>query len=72
MSIYEPLKAYLKTQTVNSITFTFGEIEAIIGRELPRAAYATDGWWWSQPAWPEAGWKVITLDRANEKVRFSH
>jgi len=75
MSIYEPLKAYLRLQTaksIKSVMFTFGEIEAIIGRELPRAAYETDVWWMTQTAWQEVGWKMITLDKENEIVRFSH
>jgi hypothetical protein len=71
MSIYDPLKAFLETQTVKSITFTFGEIEAILGRALPRGAYETDSWWTMQTAWQEAGWRLITLDRGNESVRFS-
>ncbi|MGB7759107.1 MAG: hypothetical protein WBL61_04705 [Bryobacteraceae bacterium] len=72
MSIYDPLKAYLQTQTVKSITFTFGEIEAIVGRELPRAAYDTDSWWFMQTSWQEAGWRILNLDRGNESVRFGH
>lgn len=70
-SIYDPLTAYLKTRTEKSITFTFGEIEAIIGRGLPRGAYDTDSWWFMQTAWQAAGWRVLTLDRGNESVRFS-
>jgi len=72
MGIYDPLKAYLATQTAKSITFTFGEIEAIIGRELPRAAYDTDTWWASQQCWHEVGWKIAVLNRPNENVTFSH
>jgi len=71
MGIFDPFTAYLKTQTVKSITFTFGEIEAILGRPLPRGAYETDTWWTTQGAWQEVGWKVILLDRGNESVRFS-
>ncbi|MGA2040932.1 MAG: hypothetical protein ABSH42_16770 [Bryobacteraceae bacterium] len=71
MSVYDPLKAYLETQTVKSITFTFGEIEAILGRTLPRGAYNTDSWWTMQTSWREAGWQILTLDRGNESVRFS-
>jgi len=72
MGIYDPLKEYLKTQTAKSITFTFGEIEAIIGRELPRAAYDTDTWWYSQTAWSEVGWKIHVLQRPLEKVTLAH
>jgi len=71
MSVYDPLKAYLETQTVKSITFTFGEIEAILGRTLPRGAYNTDSWGTMQTSWREAGWQILTLDRGNESVRFS-
>jgi hypothetical protein len=70
MGIYDPLKEFLKTQTVKSITFTFGEIEAILGRPLPRGAYETDVWWTAQTAWLVNGWHVITVDRGNESVRF--
>ncbi|HEY9139865.1 MAG TPA: hypothetical protein VIN93_03190 [Bryobacteraceae bacterium] len=72
MGIYDPLKDYLKTQTVKSITFAFGEIEAIIGRELPRAAYDTDTWWWAQTCWNEVGWKIAVLERLSEKVTLAH
>ena len=69
-SVYDPLTEYLRTLTVKSVTFTFGEIEAIIGRPLPRGAYETDSWWSMQTAWSAAGWRLLTLDRGNENVRF--
>jgi len=71
-SVYDPLTAYLKSRSEKSITFTFGEIEAIIGRALPPGAYDTDTWWSMQTAWTSVGWKILTLDRGNESVRFGH
>ena len=70
-SIYEPLTEYLKALTVKSVTFAFGEIEAILGRPLPRGAYDTDTWWITQTAWQAVGWYVLVLDRGNESVRFA-
>jgi len=41
---YEPLRDYLKKQTLPELILSFDEIEAIIDAPLPRAAHRAS-WW---------------------------
>ena len=44
MNDYDPLRDYLKKQTLAEFVLTFGQIEAIIDAALPRAAHRAS-WW---------------------------
>jgi hypothetical protein len=49
MSIYDPLRDYLKLQQFREVELTFPKIEEIIGRPLPRSADRPQ-WWANQVA----------------------
>ena len=49
MSIYDPLRDYLKSQKFRELELTFAQIEQIIGRSLPRSADRPQ-WWANQVA----------------------
>lgn len=44
MNDYEPLRDYLKRQTLTELVLTFEQIEEIIDAALPRAAHRAS-WW---------------------------
>ena len=75
MSIYDPLRYWLKRQTV---TATFAELAKVLGRDdLPQTARNTRQWWENSRsghpqaiAWLDAGWKVQTVDLKAERVTF--
>ena len=64
MGKYEPLGKYLSSQTADSCTLTFSDVEAIVGGCLPASARAHQGWWGNDKthvqarSWMRAGWKV--------------
>ena len=64
MGKYEPLGKYLSSQTADSCTLTFSDVEAIVGGCLPASARAHQGWWGNDKThvqartWMRAGWKV--------------
>ncbi len=45
MGVYDSLQRALNSSTAASVKFSFAEIEALIGRSLPRSAYDYDAWW---------------------------
>jgi hypothetical protein len=78
MSKYDPLRRYLSRQKGTTVILTFGEIESLIGRLLPKAAAHGD--WWSKPAegspappqaaaWREAGFSAVLL-AGQDRARF--
>lgn len=75
---YDPLSEHLSTFTGQSVTLTYDEIEALLGRKLPPTAYG-QSWrqWWANTethsqalAWLRAGWRVSRPDLANRRVEF--
>jgi hypothetical protein len=60
---YRPLTDYLVSQREDELHLSFAEVEQILGRALPRAAYTT-AWWGASyrtsqgRAWLAAGWVV--------------
>lgn len=75
---YDALRDYLKKQTMLELVLSFGEIEEIIGRALPRAAQRAS--WWDSLRSPqekmpqresclEAGY-VATRMPDGQNVRF--
>ncbi len=76
-SVYQPLGAYLARQSGPTLTLTFGQVEAIIGRSLPHSASARRDWWSNDAGhsqadygWLAAGWVVVTVDRGHQTVTF--
>jgi hypothetical protein len=61
---YGPLTDFLRGVAADQIMLTLPEIEQIIGRSLPRTAWAR-GWWMNVSggrqarAWLTAGWQVV-------------
>ncbi|KYK44296.1 hypothetical protein A1D31_36735 [Bradyrhizobium liaoningense] len=45
MSVYDPLRDMLITNTSRSVKMAFIDIEKLIGRSLPSSAYEYDAWW---------------------------
>jgi hypothetical protein len=75
VSRYQPLVDYLTSRTVDEVILTYPELEAIIGGELPTAAYGQDTYWsGGQGAAARAlrtvGWRG-RIDRRNACVRFT-
>jgi len=81
MGKYDPLQKHLENipSNINIRSFTFKEIEIILGDDLPRSAYMHRPWW-ANPrspkdhphaqAWLAAGWKVDSVDQAGRLVSF--
>jgi DNA-binding transcriptional regulator YiaG len=75
-SKYRPLFDRLSHSGQDPVTYTFGEIEALLGDQLPRSARAARGWWSNRKgspqaaAWMSAGYHVRLLDLAGERVTF--
>lgn len=67
-SVYEPLHLRLQNEDNRSLRLTFAEIEALLGRKLPRSAYTFSAWWSNESsmkvghtqakAWMEAGFRA--------------
>jgi DNA-binding transcriptional regulator YiaG len=74
-SKYEPLYLHLRRSGKDELTFTFAEIERLIGGSLPPSA-AERGWWSNRTnalqagAWMEAGYHVEELDTVKRRVTF--
>ncbi len=76
---YQPLTDFLHKQTVDRVTFTFAQIERLLGESLPRTARNTAAWWSNDTrghtqarAWLDAGWEREnrSLNLAEERVTF--
>jgi DNA-binding XRE family transcriptional regulator len=76
-SKYGPLFDALSRGGQDPVTFTFNEIEALLGEPLPRSARASRGWWSNRrgspqaSAWMRAGYHVQRLDLEGERVTFA-
>jgi hypothetical protein len=77
MSKYYPLEVYLGKCKNSKITLTIGEIEKILGFELPNTAVCYRQWWENNnrrhtqaDAWLNAGWKVETADLQEKYITF--
>ena len=71
---YRPLVDHLEAQPASPVTRTFAEIEAVLGRRLPRAAY-TRTWWRSRTTalgqqLATAGWEVRAADERRGRITF--
>jgi hypothetical protein len=74
---YDPLRDYLRAQTLSEVTLTFKQIEKVLGTGLPINALKSK--WWSNElspssshaqrlAWADAGYDAFLY--AGRKVRF--
>ena len=77
MSKYDRFGAFLAASSADSISLTFGQIEAILGFSLP-ASKAYQAWWSNSPwnnvmtrVWLEAGFKSGQVDIAGQTVVFT-
>jgi hypothetical protein len=78
-SVYEPLRQRLLREGSRSLQLTFSEIEAILGRKLPRSAHTFSAWWSNESsmkvghtqakAWMEAGFRAHASIK-NRMVEF--
>jgi hypothetical protein len=76
MSIYDPLRDYLKGHEFQELELSFPKIEEIMGRPLPRSADRPQ-WWANQvaagrpqrEAWRAAGFDAFLI-AGSRKVRF--
>lgn len=77
-SKYERLARHLAAQADEPLTFSFKEIERILGFDLPptaRGAHARS--WWANTtthvqgrAWLAQGWRTANIDPENETLEF--
>ena len=76
-SAYRPLGAYLTGQPGPTCVLSFHEVEALLGRPLPRSASARRDWWTNHHGhnqahhgWLAAGWRVASVDLGRHAVTF--
>ena len=77
MSKYAALETYLRESGQEVISMTFGDIEKIVGADLPPSAFKHRPWWSNNPSnsvithsWLKAGYKTENVDMAGEKLVF--
>jgi hypothetical protein len=78
MGLYEPIRQYLSRAQGNSVRLTFGQVEKIISRQLPKSAYRHREWWSNNPtghsharSWTAAGWRTKDVDLEKRVLVFS-
>jgi hypothetical protein len=76
-SVYYPLYERLLFSGSERITMTFGEIEAVLGRNLPATARKRTAWWSNNAeghvqalAWLNSSYRTADLDLAAGRVTF--
>ena len=77
---YTLLENYLRDLPASQkeVTLTFEQIEKILADKLPSSAYEDRRWWDHEKegnhvtarAWSSAGWKVVSLDVNEKRVKF--
>jgi hypothetical protein len=78
MGKYEPLSRYLASVKEDSWEASFGEIERILGFDLPASAHEHRAWWANNRrgnhsqtiGWLSAGWETRDVDQSGKRVRF--
>lgn len=76
-SKYHPLFVYLQQLDASETTLTFEEIEALIGKPLPKSARRSRSWWSNRGdgavqaiAWMGAGYHAYAVDIETGTVHF--
>lgn len=76
---YQPLNELLARAAkgdIREIQMKFGELEILLGDQLPESARSDSAWWTYAPgnlhaeAWVEPGWRVDEVDLVDEQVVF--
>ncbi len=75
MGKYDVLRDLLRDSDLESVEYTFLELEAKLGMRLPRSAFKDRPWWGNGPmvqakAWQAAGYVVDAVNLAESRVRF--
>lgn len=78
MAVYQPLAHHLAQLGEEEASFSFDDMEQIIGRRLPSSASGPSAQqWWANTAshsqgkaWLDAGWRVDGLDLKARRIRF--
>jgi len=76
MSKYQPLSEHFARHGGDEWQASFGELEAVLGGPLPKAARTSRSWWANDAAkshsraWAAHGWEVGDVDHAAERVVF--
>lgn len=77
MSKYDPLGVFLKTHTIGHVAMTFGQIEKLLGFQLPPVAKTARAWWSNNSSnnvmtkvWTAAGFRSEQVDMASAKLVF--
>jgi len=78
MSVYHPLRDYLRLSGRPQVRLTFREIEDILGRPLPASAFRFPACWSNERSgnhvqtqgWMNAGYMTVELDLSTRKVTF--
>lgn len=58
------------------MSLSFGQIETILGKELPRSAFEYRAWWSNDPmkpqsaAWLEEGWRTSAISMTERRLTF--
>lgn len=77
VSKYDALVAFLAASPVDRVPLSFVQIEVLLRRPLPQAAYDHVAWWGNDPShpharrWLDAGWRAALHDLAAGTVVFS-
>ena len=75
-SIYQPLGDFLRAYPDDSVTLSFAEIEAILGRSLPPLAGRNIRWWSNKQGptharvWLSIGWERRSVNLQSQMVIF--
>ncbi|MEM7332877.1 MAG: helix-turn-helix transcriptional regulator [Chloroflexota bacterium] len=76
-SKYYPLYLYLSEQQEEYVSLTMADIEALLGRELPKTAKNDRGWWGNRnsgpshaKAWMSAKYEVTHIDMNTQTITF--
>ena len=73
---YDEFQKCLNQLKIASVSFSFDEVEEIIGFELPNSAYKYAAWWGNDcshsqaRAWMQAGWEVSRVDLDKREVQL--
>lgn len=77
---YTPLEKYLSNlpRSTREVTFTFKQIETILGFALPSSAYEDRRWWEHETegnhvnkrAWANAGWRIESVNVNRKRVNL--
>lgn len=76
-SKYQPLQDYLRSSKQAEVILTFGQIEDIMGDNLPNSARKKKAWWSNRSkgalqalAWMEVEYRVENVDLEQETITF--